>query len=128
MLIFPREYQHSGAPFRPKAVLEHLLRKVRNFSDLCVLGRKSAILPKKSAFLVPGIPFAAPSRKTLLNQCFFRCFGVHFPPFCVFLLNLRIFSPKSLLAPKVTFGAEKCAFFAFSAPKRSKTGPAQKPL
>ena len=87
----------------PKTDLEHFLRKVRNISEICVLGVKSVIFSKKSTFSVPGIPFPARSLKTLRNQCFFRCFGVHFPPFRTFSLNFTFFAPKPFLARKITF-------------------------
>ncbi len=45
-----------------------------------------------------------PDRSKPYETCpFFRCFGVHFPPFRTFSLNFTFFAPKPFLARKITF-------------------------
>ncbi len=74
-------------------ILDHFSvpeRFFRSFSENSQQNGKMLIFVKKCDFfeiinfLVSGIPFPAPSLKSLRNQCFFRCFGLHFPPFRIF--------------------------------------------
>ena len=75
---------------------------------------EKCVFHKKSTFSVSGISFPAPSLKSLRNQCLFRCFGLHFLPFCTFPLKNDFFAPKRFLAQKCIFLRKGAYFFLFS--------------
>jgi hypothetical protein len=55
----------------PKTDLEHFLRKVRNISEICVLGRKSAFFSKKINFFGARNSISGPIAQNLTKPVLF---------------------------------------------------------
>ena len=68
----------------PKTDLEHFLRKVRNISGICVLGRKSAIFSKKSTFRCQESHFRPDRSKPYETNAFLGVLGLIFLHFALF--------------------------------------------
>ena len=112
MLIFPRKYQHSGQLFRPETVFRSFSQNSPQNGKMQIFAEKCDFF-KKINFLVSGISFPAPSLKSLRNQCLFRCFGLHFLPFCIFHSKM-FFRAKTVFGAEMHIFAKKCVIFDFS--------------